>query len=192
MGLGLVSALRLTGTLSKRKGWTSVERLFTSRHHATCMVWWNLSPLPVHGVESRCWRQLRDALYIAGTSFIRTFPQLWSPPPSCPPREKWCTSQKQREVFFDLPRHPPPKVRNMTASNNSPPPGPKGWTCLCGCPTRCSNKSNWTVHQWHFRKSAASFPWLVQTVCLLLVASEIFDLEENHNYRSWLWATDNK
>ena len=29
------------------------------------MVWWNLSPLPVHGVESRCWRQLRDALYVA-------------------------------------------------------------------------------------------------------------------------------
>ena len=46
-------------------------------------------------------------------------------------------------------------------------PGPKGWNCPCGCP-RGSNKSNWTVHQWHFRKSEAYFPWLVQTVCLLL------------------------
>ena len=36
-------------------------------------------------------------------------------------------------------------------------PGPKGWNCPCGCP-RGSNKSNWTVHQWHFRKSEASFP----------------------------------
>ena len=39
------------------------------------------------------------------------------------------------------------KVRNMTTSNNSPPPCPKGWNCPCGCP-RGSNKSNWTVHQW--------------------------------------------
>ena len=31
-----------------------------------------------------------------------------------------------------------------------------------------SNNSNWTVHQWHFRKSEASFSWLVQTACLLL------------------------
>ena len=75
----------------------------------------------------------------------------------CQPREKWCTTQKQREVIFDLPRQLPPKVRDMTASNNSPPHGPKGWTCPCGCP-RGSNKSNWTVHQWHFRKSEASFP----------------------------------
>ena len=44
--------------------------------------------------------------------------------------------------------------------------GSKSWTCPCGY-LRGSNKSNWTVHQWHFRKEA-SFPWLVQTVCLLL------------------------
>ena len=74
----------------------------------------------------------------------------------------------------------------MTASNNSPPSGPKGWTCPRGCPRVL------IVHQWHFRKSEASFPWLVQTVCLLLVAAEIFGLEEIHNYRSWLWASDNE
>ena len=75
-----------------------------------------------HGVESRCWCQLGDALYVAETCFTRTFPQLRSPPPSCQPREKLCTSQKQREVIFDLLRQPPPKVGDMTASNNSPPP----------------------------------------------------------------------
>ena len=71
----------------------------------------------------RCWRQLRNALFIAGTCFTRTVPQLRSAPPSCQPGGKWCTSQKQtyREVIFDLPHHPPPKVRDMTTSNNSPP-----------------------------------------------------------------------
>ena len=68
----------------------------------------------------------------------------------------------------------------MTTSNNSPPPGPKGWNCPCGCP-RGSNKSNWTVHQWHFRKSEASFPWLVQTVCLLLAV--VFG--SYWNFRPW-------
>ena len=89
-----------------------MDRLFTSRHHVSLTVWLNLSPLPVHGVESKCWRQLRDALYAAGTCFTRTFPQLLSPPPSCQPREKWCTSNEiKRSLIFDLPRHPPPKVR---------------------------------------------------------------------------------
>ena len=88
-----------------------MDRLFTSRHHVSLTVWWNLSPLPVHGVESKCWRQLRDALYAAGTCFTRTFPQLLSPPPSCQPREKWCTSNEiKRSLIFDLPRYPPPKV----------------------------------------------------------------------------------
>ena len=159
-----------------------MDRLFASRHHASLTVWWNLSPLPVHGVESRCWCQLRDALYVAQTCFTRTVLRLRSSPPSCQPREKWCTPQKQtyREVIFDLPRHPPPKVRDVTTSNNSPPPGPKGWSCPCGC-SRGSNKSNWTVHQWHFRKSDASFPWLFQTVCLLLTV--VFD--SYWNFRPW-------
>ena len=72
------------------------------------------------------------------------------------------------------------KVRDMTTSNNSPPPGPNCWNCPCGCP-RDSNKSNWTVHQWHFRKSEASFPRLVQTVCLRLVV--VFG--SYWNFRPW-------
>ena len=107
--------------------------------------------------DTRIFSRARSALYVAGTCFTSTFPQLRSPPPSCQPREKWCFSQKQREVIFDLPRQLPPKVREMTALSNSPPFGPKSWTCPCGCP-RGSNKSYWTVHQWHFRKSEASFP----------------------------------
>ena len=102
---------------------------------------WDLSPLPVHGVDSRCWRQFRDALHVAGTCFKRAFPQLRSPPSPCQPCEKWCTSQKQREVIFDLPRHLTPKVPDRTASKYSPSPGPNGWTCSCGC-AGDSNRSN--------------------------------------------------
>ena len=141
-----------------------MDRLFTFRHQASLTIWWNLSPLPIHGVESRCWRQLRDAFYVVGTCFTRTFPQLRSPPPSCLPREKWCTSQKQREVIFDLPRHSPTKVGGMTASSNSPPPGLEKLDLSLWLPC---NKCNWTVQQWHFRKEA-SFAWLIQTVCLVL------------------------
>ena len=70
---------------------------------------------------------------VAGTCFKRTFPQVRSPLPSCKPREKWCNSQKQTEVIFDLSRPLPPKVRDRTASNNSHPRARKGWTCPCSC-----------------------------------------------------------
>ena len=38
--------------------------------------------------------------------------------------------KNKEDFFFDLSRHPPPKVWDVTASNNSQPPGPKGWTYL--------------------------------------------------------------
>ena len=48
-----------------------------------------------------------------------------------------CTSQNQREDynFFYL-THPPPPLylQDRIASNNSPPPGPKGRTCPGSCP----------------------------------------------------------
>ena len=98
--------------------WTDYSRLYIKH-----LLTWDLSPLPVHGVDSGCWHQFRDALHVAGTCFKRAFPQLWSPPSPCQPCEKWCTSQKQREVIFDLPRPLPPKVPDRTASKYSP----------CGC-----------------------------------------------------------
>ena len=90
------------------------------------------------------------------------------------------TKTNLKRSYFRFASPPTPKVHDMTTSNNSPPPGPKGWNCPCGCP-RGSNKSNWTVHQWHFRKSEASFPWLVQTVCLLLAV--VFG--SYWNFRPW-------
>ena len=89
---------------------TDYSRLdITSRHQASLTVWWNLSPLFVHGVELRCWRQFRDALYVAKTCFTRTFPQLRSPSPSCQPREKWCFSHKKEKLFLISPANCPRK-----------------------------------------------------------------------------------
>ena len=38
--------------------------------------------------DTRIFSRARSALYVAGTCFTSTFPQLRSPPPSCQPREK--------------------------------------------------------------------------------------------------------
>ena len=46
-------------------------------------------------------------------------------------REMTRTAQNQGKVIFDLPRPLPPRQQYF---NNSPPPGPKGWTCPGGCP----------------------------------------------------------
>ena len=128
-------------TRMKKKWKMTADRLFTSKHQASFEMGL-MSPLPVHGVDSRCWRQFRDALHIAETCFKRAFLQLWSPPSSpCQPCEKWCTSQKQSEVIFDFPRPLSPKVADRTASKYSPPPGQNGWTCSCGC-AGDSNRSN--------------------------------------------------
>ena len=42
-----------------------------------------------------------------------------------------CFTRKTRSYFRFA---PPPYPRDKTVSDNSPPPGPKGWTCPGGCP----------------------------------------------------------
>ena len=52
-------------------------------------------------------------------------------------REITRSTQNQRELTFDLPHPLNPGTEtpsNSLASNNSPPPGPKGWTCPGACP----------------------------------------------------------
>ena len=82
VGLALVTALRFTRALSNglEKQKENVCGQFTSRHH---LLRKDLSPLPVHGVDSRCWHQFRDALYVAGTCFKVPGRTSWkySPPP---------------------------------------------------------------------------------------------------------------
>ena len=41
-------------------------------------------------------------------------------------------SEVTRSLYFRF--APPPYPRDKTASNNSPPPGLRGWTCPRGCP----------------------------------------------------------
>ena len=110
----------------------TVERLFTSRHQASFKMGLIASPcswswFKVLTLISWCPACCQDM-------FQKAFPKVRSPPSPCQPRndarnemmrndEKWCTSQKQREVIFDLPRPLPPKVPDRTASKYSP----------CGC-----------------------------------------------------------
>ena len=96
----------------------------------------------------------REMMYFIKTNLQRSYFRFASPP---------TTKSPGHDHFKQLPT-----------------PGPKGWNCPCGCP-RGSNKSNWTVHQWHFRKSGASFPWLFQTVFLLLAV--VFG--SYWNFRPW-------
>ena len=127
VGLGLVTALRFPRALSNGPDIQNEKWLRTdySRLDIKHLLRWDLSPLPVHGVDSRCRRQFRDALHVAGTCFKRAFPQLWSPPSPCQPCEKWCTSQKQQEVVFGLPRSLPPKSPRQDRFKVLPTPGPK-------------------------------------------------------------------
>ena len=130
---------------SKTKGKTSVDIIFISRYQVSLMMELMASPCARIRVESRCWRQLRDALPVCGRDMFHN--DLSTATESAAilstAQDRWCTLQKQREVIFDLPRPLLPKVRDRTALNNSPPPGQKG----CGCPGN-SNTSNWTVHHW--------------------------------------------
>ena len=59
---------------------------------------------------------------------------LRGPAPLCQLRSDklvTCFTRKTRSYFRFA---PPPYPRDKTVSNNSPPPGPKGWTCPGGCP----------------------------------------------------------
>ena len=58
VGLGLVTALRFTRTLSNGPEIQNEKWLWTdySRLDIKHLLRWELSPLPVHGVDARCWR----------------------------------------------------------------------------------------------------------------------------------------
>ena len=166
-----------------------MDRLFTSRHHASLTVWWNLSPLPVHGVKSRCWRQLRDALYVAGTCLTRTFPQLRSPPPSCEPRDKRCTSQNKEELFSICPANYP-RTSGTWPPHTTPHPLARraglvpvvaqGVVTTLIEPYINDILENQKPISLFSSRLCASF-WL-----LFSVLTEIFGLEEIHNHRGEL------
>ena len=126
MGLGLVTAPWFTSALSNGPKIQNEKWLWTdySRLNIKHLLRWDLSPLPVHGADSRCWRQFRDALHVAGTCFKRTFPQLRRPPSPCQPCEKWCTSQKKRSYFQFAPP-PTPESPRQDRFKVLPTPGPK-------------------------------------------------------------------
>ena len=151
----------------------TADRLFASRHQASfktgliaspCSWSWFkvLTQEPIKwwtpGWWAPGWRQFRDALQVPGTCFKRAFPQLRSPPSPCQPCEKWCTSQKQREVIFNLPRPLPPKVPDRTASKYTPHPQAQ-MAGLVPVVARgiVTGLTNWTVHQWQFSLITSPF-----------------------------------
>ena len=75
------------------------------------------------------------------TCFKRAFLQLRSPPSPCQLCEKWWLHKNKEKSFSIFPTPYLPKVPDRTASKYSPPPGPNGWTCSCGC-AGDSNRSN--------------------------------------------------
>ena len=112
-------AVKLSKT---NKGKTSVDIPFTCRHQASLIMELIASPCPRIRVESRCWRQLRDALPVCCREMFHK--DLSTATESAAilstARDRGYTLQKQRELIFDLPRPLLAKVCDRTASNNSP------------------------------------------------------------------------
>ena len=110
--LELVTALLFTSALSNGPEKQKEKRLWTDylRLDIKHLLRWHLSPLPaVHGVDSRCWCQFRDALYVAGTCFTRTFPQsaTESSATLSTVREMMYFTKTKRSYFrFALPPYP--------------------------------------------------------------------------------------
>ena len=144
-------------------------------HHLRYDGTYRLS-LHVHGVESRCWRQLRDAPYAAGTCFTIPFHS------------------------YGVRRHLVNRARNNVLHKNKL---KEKFFSIC-LATHHRKSGTWplqtTPHPWARRAgivpvvargvvtslielciNEASFPWLVQTVCLLLAV--VFG--SYWNFRRW-------
>ena len=68
-------------------------------------LWWNFSPLPVQGSELSQGVDVNyviPCLFVGGTYFTRTFPQLRFQPPSCQPRETGDVLYKNKEKLFSI------------------------------------------------------------------------------------------
>ena len=83
--------------------------------------------------------------------------RLRSPPPPCQQCEKWCTSQKQREVIFDLPCPLTPNVPYRTASKDSHPRAQIAGLVPVVARGIVTGLTNWTVHHWQFSSIRSPF-----------------------------------
>ena len=152
-------AFRFTRALPNGPKKQKEKRLWTqySRLDIKHLLRWDLWPLPVHGVDWRCWRQFREALYVVRTCFTRTFPQLPIPPPPCQPCEKWCTSQKEREVIFDCPAPYPRKSPTGPLQSTPHPQAQMAGLVPVVAQGIMTGLTNWTVHQWQFSSIKSTF-----------------------------------
>ena len=135
--------------------WTDYSRL-DIRH----VLRWDLSPLPAHGADSRCWRQFRyvKPCMSAGTCFTRTFPQLWSTPPHLVNRVRNNVLHKNKEKLFSIRTAPYPR-RSPTGPLQGTPHPPAQMAGLVPLVARgiVTGLTNWTVHQWQFSSIRSPF-----------------------------------
>ena len=129
--LDIMHHLRYDGTY--RLSWSWVKVLMSVRWCPVCCRDMFHKDLSTATESAAILSTAREMMYFTKTNLKRSYFRFASPP--APPT-------------LERPGHD--RFKQL------PPPSPKGWNCPCGCP-RGSNKSNWTVHQWHFRKSEASF-----------------------------------
>ena len=159
MGLGLVTALRFTRTLSNGPEIQNEKWLWTdySRLDIKHLLRWDLSPFPVHGVDSRCWHQFRNALYVAGTCFTRTSEQLWSQR-HLVNRARNDVLHKNQEKLFSIRPAPYPR-KSPTGPLQSTPHPPAQMAGLVPSVARglVIGPTNWTVHQWQFSSIRGPF-----------------------------------
>ena len=128
-----------------------MDILFTSRHQISLLMKLISSPCPRIRIESRCSRQLRvPCLFVAGTCFTRTFPQLRSAPSSCQPRETDDVLCKNKDKLF---RFAPPSTPEIPLQE-----------CFKQLPTLWP-EGLWLPGELHLVQSEAPSSWLVQAVC---------------------------
>ena len=112
--------------------------LRTAHLHIYCLLikqgWRNISSFLLQKKKKKQSSQRIKPTFVWNCNFDRSFLNH-AATNSCvmeTAQEMTRTSQNQRVVIFDLPHSP--YLRDRTASNNSPTPGAKSWTCPGGYP----------------------------------------------------------
>ena len=166
MGLGLVTALGFTRTLSngrkqnEKRRWTYHSHLDIKYH-----LWWNLSPPPVQGSELSQGGDVNyvmPCLFVAGTCFTRTFLQQRSPPPSCQPRETDDVLYGNKEKLFSI-CHAPYSRKSVTGPlQTTPHPRTRRAVVAWGIVKRLIEPC---ITELHFSSIRSLFP-LVSSSCV--------------------------
>ena len=126
-------------------------------------------------------------LFVAGTCFTRTSPQLRSPPPSCQPRETDGVLYKNKQKLFSI--CPAPYSRKSVTGPLQTTPHPQARRAVVarGIVTPLIEPC---ITELYFSSIRSPFS-LVSSSCVSVLTA-ILGLKEIHNDRSMLWTSDNE